>query len=243
MTSRRCFLCAEKGSTTMHMFPKDPSSHSLWKQICDLQEFDDVSRLFLCSNHFKLDDYREPSAQKFGGKLRLKPGAFPSVSVPNKIHMLEHTATTSSMPILPITAKNYGNESEAVNLEQPLPVSTAESSPMCNYKRKSDDQLMCTPKKRHFYEARYFSEVTISDFDTPRRAKRAFHLAKEEVKRQRLRNRALQQKNRRLKIKITSLQELLTHLQQKNVLSEGAGDTLLVILLVVIIQNFLKFSF
>ncbi|KAF5292461.1 hypothetical protein FQA39_LY14008 [Lamprigera yunnana] len=207
MTSRRCFLCAEKGPTTLHMFPKDPSSLSLWKQICDLQEFDDVSRLFLCSNHFKLDDYREPSAQKLGGKLRLKPGAFPSVSVPNKIHI----------------------KSEAVNLDQSLPISTAESSSMCNYKRKSDDQLMCTPKKRSFYEARYFSEVAISDFDTPRRAKRAFHLAKEEVKRQCLRNRALQQKNRRLKIKITSLQELLTHLQQQKILSEGAGDSLLVI--------------
>ncbi|KAF5297335.1 hypothetical protein FQA39_LY12174 [Lamprigera yunnana] len=88
MTSRRCFLCAEKGPTTLHMFPKDPSSLSLWKQIYDLQEFDDVSRLFLCSNHFKLDDYREPSAQKLGGKLTLKPGAFPSVSVPNKIRGL-----------------------------------------------------------------------------------------------------------------------------------------------------------
>ncbi|KAF5285782.1 hypothetical protein FQA39_LY04243 [Lamprigera yunnana] len=196
MTSRRCFLCAEKGPTTLHMFPKDPSSISLWKQICDLQEFDDVSRLFLCSNHFKLDDYREPSAQMLGGKLRLKPGAFPSVSVPNKIHMLEHT--TSSMPI---TATNLGSKSEAVNLDQSLLVSTAESSSMCNYKRKSDDQLMCTPKKRSFYEARYFSEVAISDFDTPRRAKRAFHLAKEEVKRQCLRNRALQQKNKRLKLK------------------------------------------
>ncbi|KAK4881283.1 hypothetical protein RN001_004602 [Aquatica leii] len=87
-----CILCNDeygRGECSDNIrikFPKNPIRVVVWKQARALQEGDDVSRLFMCSKHFKPEDYVEPTAPKFGGKLRLKPNVFPLVFVPNKIN-------------------------------------------------------------------------------------------------------------------------------------------------------------
>lgn len=58
----------------------DPETRSLWVQICDLCTNDDViSTLKICSTHFVPEDYIDYNAKHFGGFLRLKLGAVPSI--------------------------------------------------------------------------------------------------------------------------------------------------------------------
>jgi len=104
VSTRCCCLCGKKSSTTFHLFPKDPTGLSLWKQICNFKVYDDVSRLLVCSNHFTPDDYLEPNAKQLGGKLRLKRDRIPSVSVPNRIDNHQKLCSTA------IKSKHEENE-------------------------------------------------------------------------------------------------------------------------------------
>lgn len=66
-------------------FPKDDVTRSLWLQICNLNMFDNVSTIKICSEHFTIEDYQNPLAPVYGAVLRLKSGTIPTVAVPNPI--------------------------------------------------------------------------------------------------------------------------------------------------------------
>lgn len=63
-------------------FPKKEESCQLWKEICGYNDRDKVSTLVICSAHFIPSDYIDTRARDFGGRMSLKPGAYPSISVP-----------------------------------------------------------------------------------------------------------------------------------------------------------------
>lgn len=77
-------------------FPKNPVICSLWLKVCNLSETDDVSKVWICSNHFNPEDYRNLHMEAFGLPLRLKPEAVPSVSVPNPIYSEISMPSTST---------------------------------------------------------------------------------------------------------------------------------------------------
>ncbi|KAF2903894.1 hypothetical protein ILUMI_02274 [Ignelater luminosus] len=87
--TRSCYLCKNKqfqkgtASCSFHKFPSDTKTRLMWLQACDLTERDNVSTLKICSDHFLADDYANPNAKEFGGRLALKFGAVPSIKVPN----------------------------------------------------------------------------------------------------------------------------------------------------------------
>lgn len=61
-----------------------------------------------------------------------------------------------------------------------------------------------------------FGEVESVDLSTPERAKRVWNLANRKIITLTLKNKALNQKNRRLMKKLTSLQELVNRLKRNN---------------------------
>lgn len=82
-----------------------------------------------------------------------------------------------------------------------------------------------TPKK----QKRFVGELKSPDFATPRRARKSWNLAKTQIKIQQNKIKILNQKVRRLKNKLSSLELLMKHLKQKNLLTEEAHDNILVI--------------
>lgn len=83
-------------------------------------------------------------------------------------------------------------------------------------------------KQRRFAEPRYISEVDLCDVATPRRAKRTLTMIKlidtnksKQIKR-------LQDTNRRLNKRIVSLQEMISHIRKKGLISKDAEDVMLV---------------
>lgn len=85
-----------------------------------------------------------------------------------------------------------------------------------------------TPKKRRFMEPRYINEISPSHVRTPRRAKRVLEFVKRSYKNQTVKVKKLQDANRALNKRIRTLEDMVTHLKQKNLLSEQAGDQMLV---------------
>jgi hypothetical protein len=73
-----------------------------------------------------------------------------------------------------------------------------------------------------FANPRYISEINISDFSTPKRARRLINFIKEVDQKKCKQIRCLQDQNRKLVKQIATLQKLVSHL--KNLISEGAPD-------------------
>ncbi|XP_014486415.1 PREDICTED: uncharacterized protein LOC106750523 isoform X2 [Dinoponera quadriceps] len=83
MSTRRCYLCERKANATenisLHRFPREQQLRSKWLNACNLSETDDVSKVYICSCHFKDENYRQKIALgKYVGNWLL-PGAVPSV--------------------------------------------------------------------------------------------------------------------------------------------------------------------
>ncbi|KAJ8932474.1 hypothetical protein NQ314_014633 [Rhamnusium bicolor] len=167
---------------TYHRFPKNIDARLLWIKACNLNEnTDDVSTLFICSKHFAVDDYVDSNAKQFGGVTRLKPGAVPRTKFITNKLRSLHTCVS---------------EQELVS---------AGTDDECNI------QSPCTPKKRKFVLPRHSGNLTEEDFGTPRKTKRNLQLLKNTIAMKQRRLEMTQQQNRRLKRKIASLKELLSH--------------------------------
>ncbi|XP_044597183.1 uncharacterized protein LOC123273772 [Cotesia glomerata] len=83
-------------------------------------------------------------------------------------------------------------------------------------------------RKRKFYEPRHVSEISISDFATPKRSKRTLSLIKETDKKKSDKIKQLQRQTRNLEKKISSLQDLINHLKENRMLTDESGDALMV---------------
>lgn len=75
---------------------------------------------------------------------------------------------------------------------------------------------------------RYAGDIKTPDFKTPRRARRNLFLLKTEINKKASRIKVLKQKERRWKEKITTLKKLVEHLQDNNLISDQAKETLIV---------------
>lgn len=69
-------------------------------------------------------------------------------------------------------------------------------------------------------------DISSDDFSTPRKSKRHFKLAKEQILKQQKKIKTLQSTVRRLKAKITSLNALLALLREKMYITESSESTI-----------------
>lgn len=84
-----------------------------------------------------------------------------------------------------------------------------------------------TPEKCIKYcNSSRFGDLNEDDFLTPHRAKRNFKVVRSTVLSLRCRNKVLAASNRRLKKKVTSLEEIVNDLSEKRLLSDIAAENL-----------------
>lgn len=71
-------------------------------------------------------------------------------------------------------------------------------------------------------QPRYVGDCLSDEMETPRKAKRNWHLAKEKINFQKKKIIRLQQQNRRLRARVVCLKSLLKHLKNLNLITENA---------------------
>lgn len=92
----------------------------------------------------------------------------------------------------------------------------------------SVNNLCSTPKRRRYVEPRYISEITTPDVQTPKRASRIIKFVKNNYMKQKEHIKKLQKKNRNFIKRIKTLEKMVSHLRKMHLISEDAGDSLLV---------------
>lgn len=93
------------------------------------------------------------------------------------------------------------------------------------YRRLKDTQIPNIPNK--IWRPARIGDLTPEHFSTPRRALRNLQLIQEKTNEQ-AKIKILQDKNRRLLKKVSTLQDLISHLKQNNLISENAAHGLMV---------------
>ncbi|XP_039304908.1 uncharacterized protein LOC120357826 isoform X2 [Solenopsis invicta] len=229
---RICFLCQKKaakdGNFAMHKFPKEVSIRAQWLHACKLSDKDNVIHVHICSDHFVPSDYKN-SIGLCSRKWLLKPGAVPSVNVPNPpAAELQFQSTseiimdeTQSVPSIDVPP-DFTSVSNVGELE----FSTSKN--VMDETRHENEQLHTPPKKRRFAEPRFISDIVSSDFSTPKRTRRVIAMVNKIHNKKRNLIHNLQKKNRELCKRITTLEEMVTHLRKEALISEEGGDALMV---------------
>ncbi|XP_020291054.1 uncharacterized protein LOC109858332 isoform X2 [Pseudomyrmex gracilis] len=211
---------------------KEVSIRAQWLHACKLSDKDNVTHVYICSDHFIQSDYRHSTDLLCQKKWLLKPEAVPSVGVLNR------PATKLQFQS---TFKNVIQEKRSLPSIDALPTFTAVTSnvresefastfkDVIQEKRHDNEQqkLYATPKKRRFAEPRYISEITTSDFSSPKRARRVINMVNKTYKEKCNLIHNLQKKNQALCKRITTLEKLVTHLRKEVLMSEEDADTLM----------------
>lgn len=170
---------------------------------CGLNEnTDDVSKLYICSRHFNENDLIKVDN---GARIQLNVDATPC--------FVKLTSTVNAAINVPL---------------EPQHTSDVEINDFQMSTNIKEANICVTPKRRRFSEPRYISEISTPDLASPRRASRILHFIKKVNQKKSKEIKILQTKNGRLKKRIQTLQNMMRHLQRRGLMSEEAGDALLV---------------
>ncbi|KAK4872618.1 hypothetical protein RN001_014647 [Aquatica leii] len=144
---RYCYLCGSVISTTtsLHKFPTNRETLTLWLQFCKLNENDDVSKIKICSVHFLSENFIDSTAKSKGGRMVLTEGAFPRIR---------------KRPSCAFDNKNDNSGSIELVTTNPEPL-IVESN--------NNDNECGTPKRRRVETENRMHSLDVS---TPRRARR-----------------------------------------------------------------------
>lgn len=77
-----------------------------------------------------------------------------------------------------------------------------------------------------FSPKRYVGDITSADLATPRKANISFDLAKRKIIVYRNKIGVLHRRNNRMRARVTNFKNLLNFLKQRNMISEGAQETI-----------------
>lgn len=96
-------------------------------------------------------------------------------------------------------------------------------------------------KRRKFWNSSRVGDLEEDDFSTPKRRKQNFMMIQRTVSNLRYKNKLLHQKNRRLQKKVESLNEIISVLKTKSMISDNAAINLKVFLHIVtqVVNNIL----
>lgn len=72
------------------------------------------------------------------------------------------------------------------------------------------------PKKKRFFSSSRFGDLSVSDFETPQQAKRNFAFVQNLIYQLRSKNKVLNQRNKRLISKVSSLNHMMDVLKKKS---------------------------
>ncbi|XP_046837262.1 uncharacterized protein LOC124432378 isoform X1 [Vespa crabro] len=236
-----CYLCNRKASNTenisLHSFPKHLTVRQKWLNVCGLSLNDDVSHSYICSIHFAETDINK--CNTFGrSKSVIKPGAVPSMFITNPLVIEEEVDRLSSETFTNVTVNDrckyiLSETDDTVKVSDKNSKSTLLEDKSFTYKNDdannkapNDNSHSTSKKQRIFFEPRYISEITMTDFTSPKRANRVIKLIKATDQQKSKRIKSLQDQMRKLKKRVKFLQDVMSsRLKKKKIISEESEDT------------------
>lgn len=205
MSKNACLICLKSMNKypglSLHIFPKNPYLRQEWLYRCGFIEDEVVSNRKICSLHFEPSCYKSVDESNSIRKI-LKPGSIPTIFPKGHTVLLNHTKCTTSG-----------------TTESTVPAMTTMQTP-------SPESV--TPINNCMRTVRYTGEMSSSDFATPRKAKINFSKAKLKINLQKKIIRTLQTTVRRLKKKLSSMEDLYEHLKENAMISDEAHDDILI---------------
>ncbi|XP_068900967.1 uncharacterized protein [Tenebrio molitor] len=245
MGKQSCYLCLIHNSLKLqeswlnppvfHGFPANVETRLHWTKICGLNEdVDNVTNLKICSKHFTAGDYVNINDHKFGGRRRLKSSAVP---IAYNVASNEATANEQDMELeLPVTPTLHEQD---IKLEFPVTPTLHEQDiklefPVTPILHEQDIKLerpvtpLCIKRGKFVKTPRYIGDIASLHVATPRRTQAVLKMVKDKFKKHESTIKVLKQKNRRLLKKISTLEQLVTCLKRKNLISAEAEESLLV---------------
>ncbi|XP_039309799.1 uncharacterized protein LOC105201337 isoform X3 [Solenopsis invicta] len=159
--------------------------------------------------------------------LRVKPYVYHRKGSASREYKRRNNKTHSKTNVTPESITN--TLKSAVNFTIP----TVSNIKKCNntiqsisealtYHSYSEENFSSPSKTQLFANPKYISEINISDFSTPKRARKLINFIKEVDQKKCKQIRCLQDQNRKLVKQIATLQRLVSHL--KKLISENAPD-------------------
>lgn len=130
-------------------------------------------------------------------------------------YVLEITASDVNIP-----RENFSSPSKKRSFADVSEITTSDIS--------TPREDFSSPKKRPFAHPRYISEITIFDVSTPSRAKKVINFVKKVNENKCKQIKFLQDQNRKLLMRVTTLQNLISYLKESNLISDDATDNLIV---------------
>ncbi|XP_011049319.1 PREDICTED: uncharacterized protein LOC105143043 [Acromyrmex echinatior] len=127
----------------------------------------------------------------------------------NAVHSISEASTYHSLPVIESTSMSNLSE---VNITSPIVSNEMDFddevqiiSEVFIYYSPSKENISPPRKKRSFAEPRYISEINISDVSTPRKTRRLINFIKKMNQKKSKQIKSLQDENRRLRKRITTL--------------------------------------
>ncbi|XP_018317774.1 uncharacterized protein [Mycetomoellerius zeteki] len=148
----------------------------------------------------------------------------------NAVHSVSEASTYHSLPIIESTSMSNLSK---VNITSPIVPNEMDfddevqpiSEVSTDYSFSKEN--ISPPRKRLFAKPRYISEINTSDVSTPKRTRRVISFIKQMDQKKSKQIKDLQDENRRLRKRIVTLQELVSHLKESTLISEDVGDHLM----------------
>ncbi|KAG5881834.1 hypothetical protein JTB14_013025 [Gonioctena quinquepunctata] len=223
-------------------FPADAHEKAVWLEKLGLKEFTETVSKYarIRSIHFKGEAFEiKPS-----GKIFLRKGAFLMKSIFQQLKLLQprdnRKSSTDSTDTAPGTScsdiidsfgpplKRFHSDTSATMtapeidteyLSETLTASETELIQMSITEKETDRPTISQKKKA-------VTDLSTSDFSTPRKARRNFRSMKKTVLCQKTKIKTLQQSVRRLRSKVTNLNSLINHLKSKSLVHEDCETSL-----------------
>ncbi|KAJ8974686.1 hypothetical protein NQ317_019842 [Molorchus minor] len=235
-------------------FPKNNEKRRVWLSLCNLEETSYRNWWRICSKHFREIDFDT----SFWPKRVLLSSAVPSIqiaeidtntSISSSGHIDPAASTSTSVPVFgecpgvsPGISSTIGVSCSTVPMVIAPTEEVTEStdiSKLCPEKGIQTDVVPTTPSQN----IRYVGDLEPLHFASPRKAKRHLEFVKEVVQEQKKKIRKLHDHEKALKQHIHSLQNLLDHLMEKNILSEHAAASIKFLLSYKLSQDHLETYF
>ncbi|KAG5876444.1 hypothetical protein JTB14_029931 [Gonioctena quinquepunctata] len=243
-----CWVCKQSNCSnqnlSFHRFPADAHEKAVWLEKLGLKEFTETVSKYarIRSIHFKGEAFEiKPS-----GKIFLRKGAFfneeyiPTTETASTSRLDNRKSSTDSTDTAPGTScsdiidsfgpplKRFHSDTSATMtapeidteyLSETLTASETELIQMSITEKETDRPTISQKKKS-------VTDLSTSDFSTPRKARRNFRSMKKTVLCQITKIKTLQQSVRRLRSKVTNLNSLINHLKSKSLVHEDCETSL-----------------
>ncbi|XP_067204147.1 uncharacterized protein [Linepithema humile] len=245
MPNAYCVLCGNRDKlVSYYTFPKNKEFRKKWLSFCGINKKVLNTTTKLCSNHFQKEDI----INKTKGSI-IKPNAVPCIIIKKKRLHIENVPLSENYTTINFPPSSYERTAKTETVAEESRTNQIATDEIIVETEKVTEEIRTNQiatneiENMYFNNAsykgkistsiktirvpRYVGDIQMSHIYTPRRAKRALDIAKKTIQNQQKKIKALKQSQKRLVTRLKTMEGLIGHLKQKDLLSEATAENLM----------------